>query len=144
VKKKAAAPKLKTKAKPKPKAKAKKIAKSTDNLKGLSALVRVTVGNDSPIQCNHRVLEANANVACAGPENGNGENNHNIDKEMSHLNLEDAACVDYQLDDTNDDAYEAIITVDPSTDHNTTFSSVPNNGVLSIDDNTVIIDEGLC
>jgi hypothetical protein len=64
VKTKAAAAKQKTKENPKAKARA--IAKATDDQNGLAALVRIAVGNDLPIQLDHRVPEFNVNVARAG------------------------------------------------------------------------------
>jgi hypothetical protein len=132
-----AAPKPNTKAK----SKAKAIAKATDDHKGISALVRIPVGNDLHIQLDHRVPEFNANVARTGPDEVNGDRNGNIDEEMSLLNLEEESLLGFQLDDINDDAYEAIIKVEPGTDHNATSSSVPNNDVLLSDDDADIIDE---
>jgi hypothetical protein len=99
-------------------------AKATDDQNGLSALVRIDVGNDLPIQLDHRVPDFNINVAHAGLDEFNGNPNGDIDKEMLFLNHEEES----------DDAYEPIIKIEPGTEHIATSSSVSNNGVLSSDD----------
>jgi hypothetical protein len=116
-----------------------------DDEKGLSTLVCGDVGNDSPSQCNHRVPEANANVARAGPDDGNGKVYHEIDEDMLLINLEGESLLGFQLNSSNDKEYEALIKVEPDTDHNATSYSIgpsaSNNGVLPNDDDQDSIDE---
>jgi hypothetical protein len=132
----AAQKKVKTKAaaaKPKTKAKAKSIEKATDDQNGLSGLVRIAVGNDVPIQLDHRVPDFNGNVARAGSDEFNGNLNGDIDEEISRLNL----------DEESDDAYEPIIKIEPGTHHDAISSPFSNVGVLSRENDADIIDERL-
>jgi hypothetical protein len=91
----------------------------------------------------HRGPEVNAKIARAGPDDVNGNRNGDIDEEISLLNLEEESLLGVQIDDINDDAYEAIKKVYPDPEHNATSSSVPSNGVLLSDDDADIIDERL-
>jgi hypothetical protein len=128
----AATAKPKTKANRKAKAKA--ITKATDDQNGFSAIVRISVGNDLPIQLDHRVLDFNGTVARAGSDQFNGNPNSDIDDEISCLNL----------DEDSDDGYEPLIIRVPGTHQDAMSSPFFNVGVLSRDvDDADIIDERL-
>jgi hypothetical protein len=131
VKTKAAAAKPKTEANPKAKARA--IAKATDDQNSLSALVHIAVGNDLPIQLDHRFPDFNVNVARAGSDEFNGNPNGDNEEEMLFLNHEEES----------DDAYEPIIKIEPDTEHIATSSSFSNNGALLSGYDADIIDERL-